>query len=112
MTNRNGSPSGEAFIAELRGIAAVKSVRQIDIAKATGLSESTISRLLRGTQRMPVNTYALICEALGVRPLEVMQAAQTRARAAQTRAEEAEARAQRIQRAYDWLEDRYRRGVT
>lgn len=76
-------PWTAAVIRELRRLAAEREMRQQDIAAATGLSQSTVSRLLTGQQELCLDHLDTIANALGAEPMRII--ARTRRRASSPR---------------------------
>jgi transcriptional regulator with XRE-family HTH domain len=45
---------------------------QIQVAKAVGLTRSSIANIERGTQRLPLHNWVGLCQTLGVDPADVI----------------------------------------
>lgn len=61
-------PWTAAIASELRAAAARRMVTYADIARASGYSTTTISRMMRGTRTIGQDQYMALCAAIGVHP--------------------------------------------
>lgn len=71
-------PWADAVRWELRRLIAEQHLRQTDLAELTGLSQSTVSRLLNGTQDICLEHLDRLAEALGTTPLLIIVEARRR----------------------------------
>lgn len=77
MTRSVGDP-GSSLNAAVAGELRAANARQPrltldDLAKATGISRSTLFRYLNGKRDIPLSALDIICRALGVDPVRIMR---------------------------------------
>ena len=60
-----------AVAAELRSLQARVQVTQADLADAAGISQSQMSKVLRGKRPLTLGQFAAACERLGADPADV-----------------------------------------
>lgn len=65
--------------AELRGERATLDIDWDALAEATGLSESSVRRYLKGTRDIPMSAFVELCRALALKPTAVFERAEERA---------------------------------
>lgn len=56
----------------IRAVRKERGVSQRELARALGVSQSTLSRIERGERRVSVDRLVAIARALGVRPSDMM----------------------------------------
>ena len=71
----------QVIAANLRALRARQGIRQIDLAKLTGLSRPTIAALEKGSRRVTVADAIALCSALGVSVGALLQGDQEALRA-------------------------------
>ena len=71
----------QVIAANLRALRARQGIRQVDLAKLTGLSRPTIAALEKGSRRVTVADAIILCSALGVGVSALLQGDQDALRA-------------------------------
>lgn len=77
---KHRKPWTDAVRWELRRLIAEQRLRQADLAARTGLSQSTVSRLLNGSQDICLEHLDLLAEALDAPPLSIIANARRHSR--------------------------------
>ena len=72
------SPEADAVLGEVRAEMARQRRRQIDIAKATGMSEVKLSRKLNGRSHFTLGELDAVCRTLDVSLADLIRRAENR----------------------------------
>lgn len=74
-----------AVAGELRAVVARRGIGQASLAEASGVAQATLSKILRGVAPIDVEQVYAICNALGVEPSDVLEAASREGRSSAPR---------------------------
>lgn len=70
--NRRSQEITNRFSFNLHRQLLIKGISQRDLANQTGIPEANISRYINGFRLPKLDTFLIICEALGVRPNDML----------------------------------------
>ena len=79
MTVEKVGPLSRVIASLARERIACLRVRDVEVARTAGLSQATMSRILRAERVMTTEEFDLICSALGLDSVEVLKTAAERA---------------------------------